>query len=95
MFRHYQAYWPLFAIPLLALVGPWMARIGTAMGGSRLWSRLPRRFVILAIGAVAVGSLPVCWAGFVRERGGGMVIEFTIASGERLRGWRPLCANDR
>ena len=88
MFRHYQAYWPLFAIPLLALVGPWMTRMGTAIGGSRLWSRWPRRFVILAMAAVAVGSLPVCWAGFVRERGGGMVIEFTIASGERLRGWR-------
>jgi arabinofuranosyltransferase len=88
MYRHYQASWPLFAIPLLAVVGPWMTRLGNAIGRSRLWTRLPRCSMTLAMGTVAVVLLPVCWAGFVRARGGDMVIEFTIASGERARGGR-------
>lgn len=88
MHRHYQAFWPLFAIPLLALVGPWMARMGTTIGGSRLRFGLRPRSSILPMAVAAVVSLPLCWGDFVRERGGGVRIEFTIASGERLRGWR-------
>jgi hypothetical protein len=88
MHRHYQAPWPLFAIPLLAVAGPWMAARASAIDGADLRFGLPRRSVLLAIVAVAIVALPVCWAGFARARGGGMVIEFTIASGERVRGGR-------
>jgi len=88
MHRHYQAYWPLFAIPLLAAAGPWIAARASAIGGTDLRAGWPSRSVLLAIGAVALVSLPVCWAGFARARGGGMIIEFTIASGERARGER-------